>query len=182
MTHHTHRKAAHAGNGSSRAMAVARGLGWFSVGLGALEILAPRGVTRFFGLRGGERLVQACGVRELATGAGILASQRPAPWMWGRVAGDAADLAALMAAYGGGARNRGNVGLALLAMAGVTALDVLCARSLGTRKPRELKPIRDYSDRVGLRASPDEMRGAARDLKGRHRMGTPEALRPYTTA
>jgi hypothetical protein len=182
MTHHTHRRAKRAGNGSSRTMAVARGLGWFSVGLGALEMLAPRGVTRFLGLSGGERLVQACGVRELATGAGILASPRPGPWMWSRVAGDAADLAALMAVYGRGARNRGNVGLALLAVAGMTALDVLCARSLGTRKPRELKPVRDYSDRVGLRASPDQMRGAARDLKERHRMGTPEALRPYTTA
>lgn len=182
MTHHHHRKAMRRKNGSGKAITLARGLGWFSVGLGALELLAPRGVTRFLGTRSGEGLVQACGVREIATGAGILTSQQPGPWVWGRVAGDAVDFAALLAAYGGRNSRRGSVGLAMLAVAGVTALDVLCARSLAAKRPRERQPVRDYSDRVGLRASPDTMRGAASDFKVPRDMRTPEALRPYTSA
>jgi hypothetical protein len=40
-------------------------------------------------------LIRAYGVREIATGAAILYQRDPTPWIWGRVAGDALDLATL---------------------------------------------------------------------------------------
>jgi hypothetical protein len=70
-------------------------LGWFAIGLGLAEILAPRALTRGLGMEGHEQIVRAYGVREIATGIGILSSTHPVPWIWGRVGGDALDIATL---------------------------------------------------------------------------------------
>ena len=53
------------------AHSMARGLGWFSIGLGLAEVLAPRVLTRGLGMEN-EQLVRAYGLREIATGIGIL--------------------------------------------------------------------------------------------------------------
>jgi hypothetical protein len=64
------------------AHSMARGLGWFSIGLGLTEVLAPRALTRGLGMEGNEQLVQAYGLREIATGIGILSSdQRCDPFL-----------------------------------------------------------------------------------------------------
>lgn len=70
--------------------AVARGLGWFSLALGTAQIAAPRGVARLIRLEADDEqatVMRAVGVREIATGVGILARPRPARWLWARVAG-----------------------------------------------------------------------------------------------
>src|SRR4051794_13144813 len=72
---------------------VARGLGWFSIGLGAAELIAPSFIARLIGSRNHRSLIRVYGLRELAAGAGILASREPAGWLWSRVAGDIVDLA-----------------------------------------------------------------------------------------
>src|SRR4051812_41320663 len=77
--------------------ALARGLGWFSLALGALEVMAPRQVTRPLGMAGHEPLCMTYGLREIVTGVGILTSHDPTPWLWGRVVGDALDLATVAA-------------------------------------------------------------------------------------
>ena len=116
---------------------VARGLGWFSIGLGLAEALTPRNLTESLGMTGSETLVRAYGLREITAGVGILASPRPtAPWLWARVGGDALDIATLTAA----ALNPENpqkraVGFALANVAAITALDVLCALQLGEKEP-----------------------------------------------
>lgn len=73
---------------------LARFLGWFSIGLGTAELVAPGAVRRMVG-GGDRRLIRLMGLRELAHGAGILTSARPTGWVWSRVAGDALDLGAL---------------------------------------------------------------------------------------
>src|SRR5690349_11053551 len=85
------------GNADPAALKVAHGLGWFSIALGALELFATREVTRFLGMRGNEPLVQLYGLREIATGIGILMSRDPTPFIWGRVLGDALDTGMLAA-------------------------------------------------------------------------------------
>ena len=80
----------------------ARGLGWFSLGLGLAEVLMPGAVARATGMHGRETLVRACGLREIATGLGLLLARDPTPWLWARVAGDAVDLATLGAHVGRG--------------------------------------------------------------------------------
>ena len=49
-----------------------RFLGWFSIGLGACEILAPGSIARISGSRDHKTLVRSYGLREVATGVGIL--------------------------------------------------------------------------------------------------------------
>jgi hypothetical protein len=51
-----------------------RALGWFSIGLGVTELLAPRLITRALGMQGSEGLVRAYGAREIGSG---LLSPRP---------------------------------------------------------------------------------------------------------
>ena len=166
--------------GSSGAQAVARGLGWFSIALGLAELAAPRTLTRTLGLDGQETLVRAYGLREIATGTAIRAANDPTPWVWGRVAGDALDMATLGAGYRGSNGTSRNVSLALAAVAGVTALDVWCARALGEEGPQRRLPKRDYRDRSGFPRPPSQMRGAARDrVTIPEDMRAPAAMRPY---
>ena len=49
----------------------ARGLGWFSIGLGLVEIVAPRRLARFLGVRNHGVLFRIMGLREIASGVGI---------------------------------------------------------------------------------------------------------------
>jgi hypothetical protein len=109
---------------------LARFLGYFSIGLGMLEALAPEAMARMTGVRQ-VGLVQAYGVREIVTGIGILSNSRPTAWMWGRVGGDALDLATLGAnlAEADGHIHGGTLA-AIAAVVGVTALDIVCAGQL----------------------------------------------------
>lgn len=136
-------------NSSTRTMA--QGLGYFSLALGAIELFAPRALGRALGMEEHAGVLQAYGARELATGIGILTAEDPAPWVWGRVAGDALDLATLAPALAENNPRRGAAGLAMAAVAGVTLLDLLCARSLTAENAEESR-IRDYGygDRSGF--------------------------------
>ena len=164
------------------AHAVALGLGWFSIGLGLVQCLMPQMMARAVGLPGKEDLVRGFGYREIANGVGILMSEDPEPWIWGRVAGDAVDLGALSGGLHRHDPNRRSSALAMLAVAPVTVIDVACARALARerhRLERALPPI-DFSDRSGFRRAPDQMRGAAlADFEMPADYRTPEALRPW---
>ena len=65
---------------------LARRLGWFSIALGVLEIIAPHRLSRVLGVRGGETLIASYGLREAATGVAILTSitRRPSYWRGSR--------------------------------------------------------------------------------------------------
>jgi hypothetical protein len=138
---------------------MARGLGWFSIGLGLAEVLMPRLLARGLGLRGREGLLVLYGVREIATGIGLLGSRHRTPWMWGRVGGDVIDVATLASAMRPGQRVGPAIGLA--AVAGVTAVDAATAVALGARDRRRARPHVDYSGRSGFPRPAAQMRGAA---------------------
>jgi hypothetical protein len=159
-------------------------LGWFSIGLGLAEVLAPRALTRGLGIEGNEQLVQVYGLREIATGIGILSSDQPARWIWGRVGGDALDLATLAGGLQPENSRKENVQVALAAVAGVTALDVVCGAALARYappKPRRRRTAIDYGRRSGFPKAAEQMRGAARDFEVPWDMRTPKALRPFVT-
>ena len=62
---------------------LAKELGWFSIGLGLSQVLAPRGFARFIGVRDDTRncaLLRLIGLRELSCGVGLLSGLRPAGW------------------------------------------------------------------------------------------------------
>lgn len=109
---------------------LATGLAWFSFGLGLAEVLVPERICEALGMEGKEDLVRLYGLREIASGVGIMAQREPTASVMSRVAGDLLDLATLAGAMGPDNRRRGNVLLAMGAVAGVTALDLLCYRQL----------------------------------------------------
>lgn len=158
---------------------LARGLGVFSIALGIAEVAAPRALARALGMRGNEKLIAAYGMREIATGIGILASKDPTPWIWGRVAGDALDLATLATGLEGHNPKKANIGIAMAAVAGVTALDVYCAQTLSGESPHPLPPMQDYSNRTGFPNGIEQARGAASDFDVPRDFRTPEPLQPY---
>ena len=164
-----------------RAHRLADGLGWFSIGLGLAELIAPRSLGRLLGMEEHSRLIRACGARELIAGIGILAQADPRPWLWSRVGGDMLDLGALALGLRPSNPRRGNVSLAIVAVAGVTALDVLCAQALGSDRAgdRRRQPAVDYSGRRGMPRPPEAMRGAAHDFEIPSDLRVPEAMRPY---
>lgn len=114
---------------------LARALGWFSIGLGAAELIAPEKFTDFVGMDDDRTdLVRFYGLREIASGVGILSQHRePTPWVWSRVAGDLLDLATLGTVLNGDNPRRGRAALAMTMVAGITALDVLCASRLSAK-------------------------------------------------
>ncbi|HYG80812.1 MAG TPA: SRPBCC family protein [Pyrinomonadaceae bacterium] len=112
---------------------LARGLGWFSIGLGLAEALAPGVVARISGIKGSTGLIQVMGLREIGHGLAIFAQgERPAAAVWSRVADDALDLAALGKAFASPENSKGRLAFATANVLAVTALDVLCARQLST--------------------------------------------------
>ena len=154
---------------------MARGLGWFSIGLGAAEVLAPRLLGRALGMPHSSGLLFLYGLREIATGIGLLRAKNRTPWLWGRVAGDALDLATLAAHAR--SNNKLNIGLGMAAVAGVTALDVTLAQAMTERDARRSRSWADYSDRSGFPQSTEAARGIARkDFDVPHDMRAAQAV------
>ena len=138
------------------ARSLARGLGWFSIGLGIVQLAMPGKLARFLGVPGNEGLIRACGAREVAMGVGLLLTDDPKPWIYGRIGGDALDLAGLGMSIENGTEQV-NAAIAAGAVAGITALDISCARGLASESEAVVEW--DYSDRSGFPQSPDAMRG-----------------------
>ncbi|HYG73667.1 MAG TPA: hypothetical protein VEK08_01440 [Planctomycetota bacterium] len=114
---------------------MARALGWISIGLGVAEIVAPKKMEQFMGIADGKNttILRIMGIREVLQGVDILSHRDPAPGVWARVAGDAVDAVLLSAAARKTRRPRGMAAAFALAF-GITALDVLTAKSLSERR------------------------------------------------
>ena len=122
--------------GATDGSSVAAFLGWFSIGLGALEVLAPAATARLIGLKPSGKntaVLRSMGVREIATGAGILANPTSKEWLGMRVGGDLLDLALLGAALTRSERP-GRTLLAAAAVLGVSALDIAGTEQLSQRR------------------------------------------------
>jgi hypothetical protein len=139
---------------------MARNLGWFSLGLGALQILAPERITRALGMEGQESLVRAYGFREVASGMLSLSIEKNAG-LWSRVAGDGLDIATLMAALRDDNPKKGNVAMALMMVGGITLLDIATAKEVGARHARQTGSRRMYYDRSGYPNGMAASRGIA---------------------
>ena len=113
---------------------LAKGLGYFSIGLGLAELLAPAQIGEMIGVSNRYRtFLPLLGLREIAHGIGILSQQKPTESVWSRVGGDAIDLAYLGAAFMSPENNKNRLTGATLAVLGVTALDIVCARQLSSQ-------------------------------------------------
>ncbi|UPJ56930.1 hypothetical protein [Bradyrhizobium sp. 192] len=142
---------------------LARALGWFSIGLGVVEFLAPRRITETLGIEGSETLVRTFGVREIVAGIMSLSVDKNVG-LWARVGGDGLDAAALLSGFTADNPKKGNIALALLMVSGIAALDYRAAQDT---KP--LRPARDarrklYPNRSGYPRGIEGARSAARQI------------------
>ncbi|KXV03146.1 hypothetical protein CR51_18245 [Caballeronia megalochromosomata] len=166
---------------------LARGLGWYSVALGAAELLAPSAVARAAGFNGSRALVRLYGLREIACGIGILMSRNPAPYVWARVGGDVLDMTTVgLESYTPASNGRARALGAVTNLVALTALDVytgvtLAADWSGKAVAAETRRfVTLYSVRSGFPRPAEKMRGAARgDFEAPADMRVPEALRPW---
>lgn len=152
-----------------RGRGLASGLGWLSIGLGLTELLAPGRVASSIGLcsdRNTRRTLRAMGLREIATGLGILSATRRGPWLWLRVGGDILDMALL----GTSMRSRNNdsarISGVLTAVAGITAIDALAARRVAKaeRTPGAGAHPRTAIAVTTIHRSPEDVYGFFRDF------------------
>ncbi|MGJ5203164.1 hypothetical protein [Bradyrhizobium sp. HKCCYLR20261] len=127
---------------------LARGLGWFSIALGTLELLAPHRVTNALGMQGREGLVRAYGLRELFTGVMTLSVEKRAGLM-SRVAGDGLDMVTLASELRPSNPRAGTVLAAMVMVGGLTALDYMCAQDLKAQHDPRRGRKRLYTDRSG---------------------------------
>jgi hypothetical protein len=139
-------------------------LGWCSIALGVIELLASRRVARTLGMRGQEQLIRAYGVREVVKGVGLLTSL---------------DLGTLANAYRTSPKRR-NLAIAMANVAGSAAVDVLAAQQLGAVARRHRQPTVDYSTRSGFPRGVEASRGLAANAEIPADFRTPSALRPLT--
>lgn len=123
---------------------LSKGLGLFSLGLGLAELAAPRAVARAIGVAPDSRTaiaLRAFGMREIIAGVGVLLRPRSSMPLWARVAGDALDLAAITYAASTRRTSVERLAAAAVAVAGVTALDVIAGRRVGKAHRTVIDPI-----------------------------------------
>jgi uncharacterized membrane protein len=124
---------------------LATGLGWFSIGLGVAELVAPDTIARLVGVKPtntARTVLRVAGARELAHGIGILASNQrnnqPTGWVWSRVAGDVMDLSLLGTAMSKDDNDRSRLNAATVAVLGVTALDIMAGNGLSSQQSERM--------------------------------------------
>jgi uncharacterized membrane protein len=116
---------------------LAAGLGWFSIGLGLAELLAPRQVARLIGAKGHGRTyttLRALGLREVVSGVGILSRADEPNWLWSRLGGDIVDMALLTTKLRSSKSQRARGVAATAVVLGVAAVDGLTALELSREK------------------------------------------------
>lgn len=112
------------------AQELSRALGWFSIGLGVAQLVAPNNVNRLVGVDddGKNRALQRMiGLREILAGVGILSNPRPAGWLWARVGGDMMDATLLASALASPDSNKDRVKQSLATVLGIMAADAKAA-------------------------------------------------------
>lgn len=132
-----------AGEEQPAATRISKGMGLFSLALGATQLAVPRALSRLIGIRPGfgvSTTMRLAGVREIVSGIAVLLEpRRPTP-MYMRIAGDIMDFGLLAL----GARHRTSTPRFLggvAAVAGATALDVIGALGLQRAHAAANRPV-----------------------------------------
>lgn len=138
-------------SGSTRGQSLAQGLGWFSLGLGAAQVIAPRAVARLIGVDDSDRntaIMRACGMREIASGMGIFSQRNDHAFLWARVIGDVMDLALIGAAAASPRTDKRRLAGAAIAVLGAAALDAAVARQRSNPEVTDVPRTTDWRDEL----------------------------------
>lgn len=130
---------------------LARGLGWMSIGLGALELWKHRELGETLGTGGEGGIYQLYGLREIGTGLGLLMAKDPTPWVWARVAGDILDMATLAPELRPENTQRKAAAVAAAVVAGAALADLACVlkETRETRWQKQMELPRGYHPELG---------------------------------
>lgn len=153
-----------------------RNLGWFGIGLGVIGVLAGRRSARALGLYGMGHVMRAIGAREIASGIVTLSTERKAG-LWMRVAGDAMDLAILSRALHPWNPRRRTAKLAMMAVAGISLLDLAAAVAVTRQGQRRSIGTRSYTDRGGFPKGLEAAQRAAEHRNGEFKSSSTAAAR-----
>ena len=159
-----------AGGARTRRERQAAALGWFSLGLGVAQLLAPQGIARLIGVSDSSRsraLLRVVGLREITCGIGLLSNPRAPAWAWARVAGDLMDVALLGTVIGASKSAAGRTLAAAAGVLAVSAADAQTARDLDrSRHGGESKRRGSHvSKAITINRSPDEVYRFWRDFE-----------------
>jgi hypothetical protein len=140
---------------------LARALGWFSIGLGVTELVAPGRIARALGLDDKAGLIRAFGARELASAVPTLSVDKPIG-LAARIGGDVLDLGTLATALHRDNPKRHNAAIATAMVVGITLLDIVAYTGVEAEHRRPPGTDKDYGDRSGFPRGPQASRGLAR--------------------
>ncbi|MDH4439213.1 MAG: hypothetical protein QE284_02405 [Rhizobium sp.] len=155
-------KVLHKGRSSlSASDRLARNLGWFSIGLGLVQLFGANRITRTLGLDGQETMIRAYGLREVGAGMMTLSVDKEVG-LASRIVGDGIDIVTLGSAMHTANPKRDNLAIALVMVAGVTLLDLIAVGATTARHTRHRGDIRDYSERSGFPKGVPASRGLAK--------------------
>ena len=144
---------------------LATALGWFSIGLGAAELVAPRMLGRLIGADANttsRTTLRVFGARELLAGAMILAGPRRSLPLWNRVLGDAIDVTALVLAMRNPSANRTRLVASLASVLGVTALDVVAGIANAKQQSHAREAV---IETITINRPPSDVYAAWRDFE-----------------
>jgi hypothetical protein len=110
--------------------ALARALGWVSIGVGLALVAAPGPLIRAIGLGDRPSLGRFLGVRDLVLGTGLLRGQNTAGWCRARGIADALDVALIIGGAAAGVFRRDRAPIGVATGAGFSALSFWLARRL----------------------------------------------------
>src|SRR3954454_2179898 len=119
---------------------LAKFLGLFSAGLGAVQLAAPEKINDLIGVEDRPKtraIMRGVGVQELSAAQGAFAFSPPTPVLWARVAGDVTHLALLGKAYANPRNDRAKLGAAIAAVVGIGVVALLVASRYQQRWPKE---------------------------------------------
>lgn len=109
---------------------LSRGIGWLSVGVGTMLILAPARGVEGFGMGRRPNLGFFLGAKDFVIGFGLLRSEDPKPWLLARAASDAQDAALLVGGMASGAFPRGRAAFGLAVATSLCAASFALARRM----------------------------------------------------
>lgn len=134
-------------------------LACFSIGLGLIEVLAPRKFGRLIGAGDHPNLIRLCGLREIASGVALLSPRTAASAAVSRVAGDAMDLILLGAALAAPEADRTRLALAATTVLGAGAVDAYAMRRHAGSEPVRATSGVPVSVSIAIGSTPEKLYG-----------------------
>jgi hypothetical protein len=146
----------------NKAKLLAKSLGVLGIGAGALEALAPELVAELLGVEKNRNVaagLRGNGLREIATGIGLLSGKAPHGWMWARAGGSLLALGLLADGLSSRRARRDRLWMSIGAVAGLALLEGLTAYNLRAEGPAAADETKS-SRSVTIRRERSEVEGA----------------------